>query len=767
MHDSMKNLTRRDFIRLAGLMGGATLFAGCHFLEPTPIVPQYIKGAPASDPVETIKGVENLYTVCALCPGNCGIRCRVAQGALVKIGGSPYNPISADPILPFGTPLEEALLRGGSVCAIGGSGIQTLYNPFRPARPLKRVGPRGSGKWAALTWEQAVKEIVEGGDLFGEGAIKGLKNLKESGVGPALLVGNADWGSFTFLTRFIKAFPGSVLLRDRTAQLNEMARSAADAVFGPGTGPVDADYNSARCLISFGDAPLDSGVPLVSIAREIQSARVGGRGLRWAVVDPRLSTSASKADVWVPVIPGKDLDLALGIMRALADNPAYGAKFPHEDLKKTVLAQTIQQYAEAAGLPPETLLKLARFLAEEGARSAVVPGRGILSQPNGLEIAKAILALNLMVGSSPGSGGLVRRNDEFLQKAESKLLGEKPRTTTAAQYGAPVKALILWNADPVYEDPQAADAYFKDRAKVPLSVAITSEITETTALADYILPETTYLERWDICQFPPSVTKPGIGVRSPVVGRFDPGSGKYYPIVPETRPMEEIVFHLGAELALPRFERDSNGQLKTAWHYYREAFAVLLESMRLDGFPVGSSEKDLATVVERGGVFRADSVQTGTKPTGPAGHEYKPPRIETSSEKPAAAEEGLILITYSLPFHRSPAAGLNSWLLEVLPENKVFINSADARKRNIHDLDPVLIESLDGKTRLQTKAQVVPGIRPGVMALANGFGYTQSGARPQVIDSVQGESDKPRGAGISPASLIAEGRATMVNIKKA
>lgn len=767
MRDSMKNLTRREFIRLAGLMGGATLFAGCHFLEPTPVVPQDIKGAPASDPVETIKGVENLYTVCALCPGNCGIRCRVAQGALVKIGGSPYNPISADPILPFGTPLEEAPLHGGSVCAIGGSGIQTLYNPFRVARPLKRVGPRGSGKWSALSWEQAVKEIVEGGDLFGEGAIKGLKNLKESGTGPALLVGNADWGSFTFLRRFIEAFPGSALLRERTSMLSEVARSAADAVFGPGGGPVDADYGSARCLISFGDAPLDSGVPLVSIAREIQSARVGGRGFRWAVVDPRLSTSASKADLWVPAIPGKDSDLALGIMRALADDPAYGAKFPHEELKKTVLTRTVQQYAEAAGLPSETVMKLARFLSEEGARSAVIPGRGILGQPNGLEIAKVVLTLNLMVGSAPGSGGLVRRNDEFLQKAESKLLGEKARTTTAARYGAPVTALILWNADPVYEDPQAADGYFRDREKVPLSVAIASEITETTALADYILPETTYLERWDICQFPPSVTKPGIGVRSPVVGRFDAGSGKYYPIVPESRPMEEIVFHLGAELALPRFERDSNGQLKTAWNYYKEALAGLLESMRESGFPISGSEKDLAMVVERGGVFAPDRMQTGTKPTGRAGHEYKPPRIEAASEKPAAADEGLILVTYSLPFHRSPAAGLNSWLLEVLPENKVFINAADARKRNIDDLDPVLIESLDGKTRLQSKAQVVPGIRPGVVALANGFGYTQSGARPQIIDGVQGEADKPRGAGISPASLIAKGRATLVKIKKA
>jgi len=142
----MKNLTRREFIRIAGLMGGVSLFAGCQLLKQDAPVPEYITGAPAVDPLETLLGVENVQSVCGLCAGNCGIRCRVAQGALVKIGGNPFNPIAAAEPLPFDTPLDKSLTHGGSVCAIGGSGIQTLYDPFRVAKPLKRVGPRGSGK---------------------------------------------------------------------------------------------------------------------------------------------------------------------------------------------------------------------------------------------------------------------------------------------------------------------------------------------------------------------------------------------------------------------------------------------------------------------------------------------------------------------------------------------------------------------------------------------------------------------------------------------
>ena len=200
-------------------------------------------------------------------PGNCGICCRVAEGTVVKIGGSPFHPASCGNPLPFAATLDEALSRSGSVCAIGGSGIQTLYDPFRVARPLKRVGPRGSGKWTAVSWEQALKEIIDGGDLFGEGSVSGLNQIAQAREGLVFLVGRADWGALTFINRFVAAFPGAALARDRETEIIDVARSAAESVFGSGIGSVDADYSKARCVISFGDAPLDSGIPLVSVAR--------------------------------------------------------------------------------------------------------------------------------------------------------------------------------------------------------------------------------------------------------------------------------------------------------------------------------------------------------------------------------------------------------------------------------------------------------------------------------------------------------------------
>lgn len=748
-------------------MGGASLFTGCHLFEQAAPIPEYISGAPASDPVETLTGVRDVYSVCGLCAGNCGIRCRVAQGTLVKIGGSPYHPISAEKPLAFGTKPEEAALHGGSICAIGGSGVQTLYNPFRVARPLKRVGPRGSGKWKALSWDEAIKEILEGGDLFGDGKITGLKAIKESEDRTAFLTGTIDWGSLTFIKRFLAAFPGSSLHRDNAAMLAEEALAASDAVFGAGTGPVDAYYRNARFVLSFGDAPLDSGVPLVSKGRDIASSRVNSGGFKWAVVDPRLSTSASKADMWIPVIPGKDQDLAFGIMRVLGDRFPDRARFPHPALEEAVKKRRAQEYADSCGIPVETMTRLAELLVAAGKHSAVIAGRGVLAQPNGTEAAKAVLSLNLMVGSVPGSGGLTRRPNDFIKIAQKKLLGEDTKEITEQRYGSPVKALLLWGADPVYDDPASASVYFADREKVPLFVAIDREITETAALADYILPDTTFLERWDICLPPASVPEAGIGVRAPVVGGLDPRSGKYYPIFPETRPMEEIIFQLAAGLALKGFKTSPAVGPKTAWSCYQGALKVVLGAMKESGLPVSTSSDAVKETIRRGGVFVPRTRSFAAKASQAAANGYQPPAIENSSKEVPADQESFALITYSLPFHRTPPSGLNSWLLEVLPENRVLINTADAARLRIHYGDTVTVETSDKKTSVTCKAHVMPGIRPGVVALAGGFGYTQAGAQQYSVDNVSTKANLPRRAGVNPARLKTDHGPLRVKIKKA
>ncbi len=754
----MSDVTRREFLRLAALMGGTTLFAGCHFFQEAAPIPEYIEGAPGVDPLETLRGVSNIYTVCGQCAGNCGIRCRVAQETLVKIDGSPYHPVSASPCLSFETPLKEAATRSGSVCAVGGSAIQTLYDPFRIARPLKRVGPRGSGKWTGISWNQAITEILEGGDLFGEGHLVGLLEIRRQREGLKFLVGRADWGALTFMERFLSGFPGAQMVRDNESRLMDTARTIADQVFGPGKGPVDTDYRTARVLISFGDAPLDSGLPLALPARQIANARVNGPCLRWAVVDPRLSTSASKADLWIPVIPGKDHALALGIMRSLLDRYSGIVRQPEEGLTNKVRSRTVASYAAECGLPRAIVDRMADLLIEGGERSAAIPGGGVLASANGKEAALAILTLNLMVGSVPGSGGLAYRKDDFLDQAYNKVMAGHEFKGQAQTGGLSSKALFLWNVDPVYDDPAMAST-LKDKGEVPLMVGIDRQITETTALADYILPDTTYLERWDVCVSPPSVTAEGFGVRRPVVGVVDSKTGKYFPILPETRQMEDILIALAASLNLPGFGEkgiDSSVPLSSGRDYYTWVLSVILSTMKEAGQDVSPSSKEVAKVFDRGGIFPSSKSspvsQTGKsdatspiKQREPLGHMPYPPLSSDNDQ--------FVLITYTLPFHRTALSGINSWLLEVIPQNRLVINSQDAAKLRIVQGGTVSVETIDGKASLQCKAQVMPGIRPGVVALAKGFGYGQAGVARQIINGTATSEDKTRGAGVNPSTL--------------
>jgi anaerobic selenocysteine-containing dehydrogenase len=618
------------------------------------------------------------------------------------------------------------------------------------------VGPRGSGKWVGISWDQAIQEILDGGDLFGEGKIFGLREIKRSGQRTGFLAGRADWGSLHFIRSFVDAFPGAVLFRTRDQMTEDIDKAAIHAVFGAGTGLVAPDYGSVKFLLSFGDAPLDSGIPLVSIARQIADARDAAWGMKWAVADPRLSTSGSKADIWLPVIPGKDLELACGIMRSLVDR--YPSVKPIQDtkLKSIVESRTVAEFAGDCGISQHLIDRVADLLVQAGPKSAAVPGRGILSAKEGLIAAQAVYTLNTVVGSEPGTGGLIGRTDGFLE--EIATVRRAAKENSGADQTKAIKALLTWQADPAYNDPHVTEL-LAERGNPALFVAIDTEITETTACADYILPDTTYLERYDICTLPASVNASGIGVRKPVVGAFDIEKGKYLPILPETRLMEEIVYQIGTGLELPGFEAPTKESGKT-WSvqaYYRGMLAIVLENMKRSGYDISGGSDEVEKVMERGGIFPSrPAVSRRSSSSLPVPQAYWP-ELPMQQTFETDIPNGFLLISYSLPFHRQPDSSLNSWLLEVLPENRLAMSSQDAARLKIRHHDHVTVTSPDGKIKVTCKAQVLPGMRPGVVALARGFGYKQSGAARQIIDGITQTADRTRGAGVNPAVLLSKG----------
>jgi tetrathionate reductase subunit A len=109
-----------------------------------------------------------LYTACLQCNTGCGIKCKIQNGVVTKIDGNPFSPWTLLPHLAYATAVDDANPVDGAICPKGQAGLQTAYDPYRLRKVLKRAGKRGENKWITIPFEQAIREICDGGRLFAD-----------------------------------------------------------------------------------------------------------------------------------------------------------------------------------------------------------------------------------------------------------------------------------------------------------------------------------------------------------------------------------------------------------------------------------------------------------------------------------------------------------------------------------------------------------------------------------------------------------------------
>ncbi|RME78345.1 MAG: twin-arginine translocation signal domain-containing protein, partial [Chloroflexi bacterium] len=175
-----EEISRRDFIKTSAFVGGtAALAGGLPWIAADGSPDRGAASVPAGKGAEyPLSQAENvIYSICLNCHTACSIKTKIQNGQLVKIDGNPYSPMNLLPHLPEDTPITEAAKVDAKLCPKGQAGVQIYNDPYRLRRVLKRVGPRGSGKWQTIDFNQAIDEIVNGGDLFGEGHVDGLKDI--------------------------------------------------------------------------------------------------------------------------------------------------------------------------------------------------------------------------------------------------------------------------------------------------------------------------------------------------------------------------------------------------------------------------------------------------------------------------------------------------------------------------------------------------------------------------------------------------------------
>ncbi|MGI2131997.1 tetrathionate reductase subunit A [Shewanella baltica] len=308
-------------------------------------------------------------TMCLGCWTKCGVRARIDQKTdkIIRISGNPYHPLSSREHIDFDTPIKTAFvglsafqeqgLQGRSTaCARGNAMLEQLDSPHRVTQCLKRVGKRGNGQWQSISFEQLLNEVVEGGDLFGEGQVEGLRAIRDIATpldannpeyGPKanqLLVSNAsDEGRDAIIKRFTFNSFGTRNFANHGAYCGFTYRAGAGALLDDlkKYAHLKPDWDHSEFLLFIGTSPQQSGNPFKRQARQLANARVNNSNFSYVVVSPMLPNTSNQPcagnNTWLPIRPATDSALAMGMLRWIIDNQRYAAEFlsaPNVDAAK-------------------------------------------------------------------------------------------------------------------------------------------------------------------------------------------------------------------------------------------------------------------------------------------------------------------------------------------------------------------------------------------------------------------------------------------------
>jgi anaerobic selenocysteine-containing dehydrogenase len=514
-------------------------------------------------------------------------------------------------------------------------------------------------------------------------------------------------------------------------------------------------------------------------------------------------------------------------------------------LKEAANSMSRSQYASICGVSVTTMETLASEFVNHGKKAVAITYRGPIKHTNGLYNQWAIQHLNTLIGNydwkggctaggggwdhksgvvslgkvdgDPGHAGIrIDRAKTFYNQGEAGSLftgypAKRPWfpfgthgnyqeviPSVQDQYPYGMKVLITyWNAWP-YSTPGLRKVWEEtvaDETKLPLFVSISALIGEVAAWADYVLPDTTYLEKFAVPGVPWRVNK-GTSFQRPVVGAFDgkpigvspdaggvantipvDGTNEYTPALPGTKAVLDIHIGLAKALGLPGVGdnalRDSAGNpvgsLHNSWDWAKAQLQNIAKS----------SGVSIQEILSKGGVFDnpGDEYQGNhlSYQYGNIIRTFSDPVARTRDSvtgeyysgvpqyKPIAHSDGTAvndpgypyqLITYKTVTHGQARTNVNPWLMLVMPENPVEISASDAATLGLETGDRVKVTSASNLEGIVGKARVRQGLKPGVLAISHHYGHWESHARPVVIDSVAMPYDPSRGAGIQPTQIM-------------
>lgn len=657
---------------------------------------------------EASASLREVPTFCELCFWNCGVVAHAHGNRVHHLTGHPDHPTSQ-----------------GKLCGRGNAGGAIVSDRDRLRFPMVRTGKRGEGKFERVGWPTAYRRIAEG-----------MQRIKaEHGARSLALFYHGKGGPF-FRTLFA-ACGSPNFAAPAYAQCKGPRDVGYKLTFGEKLGsPEPLDLEASRCVVLFGSHLGENAHN--SQVQELVRARARGASL--IVLDPRLSTVASKADLWLRLRPGADTAVLLAWIHLLVKRGSYHRAFVEnqctgfEELARHVQSFTPEWAAAEAEVPAAEIERAYELMVRAMPAVLVHPGRHVTWYGEAdTQRARAQAILTALLGAFWAPGGIYRPSSPKVADFPSPDFPELPpdvdraagrfpfalevttngiRDATLSGKPYPVKGWFVHATNVIQSLPNMHQTLHAIE-QLDLLVVCDVQPTEITRFADVLLPEDVYLERYDDLHLGTG-RRPYLALRQPVVSSPH-----------DTRPAWRIARDLARSLGVGDFF----------------AFETMEEYL---GERLRGSGTTLEELKRKGIAFQAPAHPPYLDPTVPFHWHTPSGKVELFSKQladkgfaplpvhrpPPLPPQGLMRMLYGRsPLHSFARTQNNEILFGVDPGNCLWLNPRCGKALGVADGDPVFLENPHRDRTGPMPARLSARVKERTVYLTHGFGQNAEGLK--------------------------------------
>jgi anaerobic selenocysteine-containing dehydrogenase len=424
------------------------------------------------------------------CPDTCALLTTVQNGRAVRVQGNPAH-----------------LATGGVLCAKVARYADRTHHPERILTPLQRCGPKGSGQYKEVSWDEALNDIAARLSAIAARDPQAIQPYSYAGTMGLVQGESMD-------RRFFHRLGASQLAR---TICSTAGGEGLHYTLGGKVGMKVEHFAQSRLIVIWGSNSIGSNLHFWRHAQEAKR-----QGARLVCIDPRRSETADKCHEHLQLLPGTDAALALAIMHELIVHDWLDHDYIErytlgwEGLRERALQWPPERAAEVCGLPVQQIRRLAQDWGTTQP-AAIRLNYGIQRTRGGGNATRAVVCLPALTGAwrHPAGGVLMSSSGHYpVQRTDLQrpdlLAGRSPRTVNmvtigddllreaSPDFGPRIEALVVYNSNPVAVAPESAKVV-KGFAREDLFTVVLEHFqTDTADYADYILPATTQLEHWDV-----------------------------------------------------------------------------------------------------------------------------------------------------------------------------------------------------------------------------------------------------------------------------